>query len=39
MIRRFYAARATLPDKIRMLSGKPPVPIGRAAGLFFSGKR
>jgi len=30
LIERFYAAEATLGDKWRILSGKPPVPIGRA---------
>jgi lycopene beta-cyclase len=30
LIERFYAADATLTDKLRILSGKPPVPIGRA---------
>lgn len=30
LISRFYAARSTGLDKIRILSGKPPVPIGRA---------
>jgi lycopene beta-cyclase len=30
LIERFYAADATLTDKVRILSGKPPVPIGRA---------
>jgi lycopene beta-cyclase len=30
LIERFYAAEATLGDKLRILSGKPPVPIGRA---------
>ena len=30
LIERFYAARSTLADKARILSGKPPVPIGRA---------
>lgn len=30
LIGRFYASRSTLADKIRILSGKPPVPIGRA---------
>jgi len=39
LIRRFYAARSTLTDKIRLMSGKPPVPISRAAGIFFNGKR
>ena len=30
MMERFYAARLTGADKLRILSGKPPVPIGRA---------
>ena len=32
LIERFYAGDATLADKMRILSGKPPVPIGRALG-------
>lgn len=30
LVGRFYAGRSTLADKFRVLSGKPPVPIGRA---------
>jgi lycopene beta-cyclase len=30
LIERFYAGRSTLPDKLRILAGRPPVPIGRA---------
>jgi lycopene beta-cyclase len=30
LIGRFYAGRTTLADKARILSGRPPVPIGRA---------
>jgi len=30
LIARFYAAQSTLLDRVRVLSGKPPVPIGRA---------
>ncbi|MGE0178933.1 MAG: lycopene beta-cyclase CrtY [Sphingomonas sp.] len=30
LIERFYAAKSTLADKARILSGKPPVPIVRA---------
>ena len=30
LIERFYAGRSTLPDKARILMGKPPVPIRRA---------
>ena len=32
LIERFYAGRASLADKVRILAGKPPVPIGRALG-------
>ncbi|MDV3458834.1 lycopene beta-cyclase CrtY [Sphingomonas sp. HF-S4] len=30
LIGRFYAANSSLGDKIRVMTGKPPVPIGRA---------
>lgn len=30
LIGRFYAGRSTMADRVRILSGKPPVPIGRA---------
>lgn len=30
LIGRFYAGRSTMTDRFRILSGKPPVPIGRA---------
>jgi lycopene beta-cyclase len=30
LIARFYAGQSRLADKIRILSGKPPVPIGKA---------
>lgn len=30
LIARFYAGRSTAADKLRLLSGKPPVPVGRA---------
>ncbi|HJS12462.1 lycopene beta-cyclase CrtY [Sphingopyxis sp.] len=30
LVARFYAGRSTRSDKLRILSGKPPVPIGRA---------
>ena len=30
LVGRFYAGRSTLLDKMRVLTGKPPVPIGRA---------
>lgn len=33
LIGRFYAARSTRLDKLRVLSGKPPVPFWRAVGV------
>lgn len=30
LIGRFYAGRSTLADKVRMLAGRPPVPLGKA---------
>lgn len=30
LVRRFYAGQSTALDKVRILAGKPPVPIGRA---------
>jgi len=27
LIARFYAGKLTLPDRLRILSGKPPVPV------------
>ncbi|HEU4969823.1 lycopene beta-cyclase CrtY [Sphingomonas sp.] len=30
LIGRFYAGQTTLADKVRILAGKPPVPVGRA---------
>lgn len=32
LIGRFYAGHSKLTDKMRILSGKPPVPVGRAMG-------
>jgi lycopene beta-cyclase len=32
LIERFYAGRSTALDKLRILSGKPPVPLGKALG-------
>ncbi|GAA4716954.1 lycopene beta-cyclase CrtY [Sphingomonas lutea] len=34
-IARFYAGRLTAFDKLRVLTGKPPVPIGRALSAIF----
>lgn len=30
LVKRFYAGHSTLPDKVRVLTGKPPIPIPRA---------
>ena len=29
-IARFYASRLTWPDRLRLLTGRPPVPVSRA---------
>lgn len=40
LISRFYAGRSTLGDKLRLVSGKPPIPVGRGiAALMGSGKQ
>jgi lycopene beta-cyclase len=33
LIERFYAGRTTTFDKVRILAGKPPVPVGKAIGV------
>lgn len=39
LVERFYAGRSTWPDRLRILTGKPPVAIRRAVrALFSSGK-
>jgi lycopene beta-cyclase len=39
LVERFYAGRSTWPDRLRILTGKPPVAIPRAMhALFFPGK-
>lgn len=35
LIERFYAVRSGPIDKLRVLSGKPPVPVGRAIAAIF----
>ena len=37
LIERFYAARSTLPDRARILCGKPPVPLRAALRAFLPG--
>jgi lycopene beta-cyclase len=32
LIGRFYAGRSTIADRLRILAGKPPVPVARALG-------
>ena len=36
LITRFYAGQSTMFDKVRILSGKPPIPIGRAVNVLNS---
>lgn len=36
LVERFYAGRSTLPDKLRVLVGKPPIPISRGVGALLS---
>ncbi|KQN25041.1 lycopene cyclase [Sphingomonas sp. Leaf33] len=38
LIARFYSARSTFADKARVLSGKPPVPVGRAVRAILGGR-
>jgi lycopene beta-cyclase len=37
LISRFYAGRLTRRDRLRVLLGKPPVPVGRALRCLFDG--
>ncbi len=37
LVARFYAARPTLADRVRILSGRPPVPVGAALRAALSG--
>jgi lycopene beta-cyclase len=39
LIARFYAGTSSMADKLRILSGKPPVPIGKAISAIRSKKR
>ncbi|MBT8442503.1 MAG: lycopene beta-cyclase CrtY [Gammaproteobacteria bacterium] len=36
LVHRFYAGTTTMSDRVKILSGKPPVPIGRAIRSWFS---
>lgn len=39
LIERFYAGRSTTADKLRVLAGKPPVPVGAALASLLGGGR
>jgi lycopene beta-cyclase len=39
LVERFYAGRSTWADRLRILTGKPPVAIPRAIGALFSSGR
>lgn len=39
LIERFYAARSTRFDRLRVLAGKPPVPLGAAIASLAGGGR
>jgi lycopene beta-cyclase len=39
LIGRLYSGHSTILDKIRILAGRPPVPIGRAAKILLARKR
>ena len=38
LVERFYAGRSTLADKIRVLAGKPPVPVHKAFAALLSAR-
>jgi len=39
LIERFYTGNTTVGDMVRILSGKPPISIGRAIKAIWSKKR
>lgn len=39
LIGRFYAGQSTMTDRLRILSGKPPVPVGRAMRAMLGQRR
>lgn len=39
LISRFYAGRTNMLDKMKIMSGKPPVPVGRAVGALRDRRR
>ena len=38
LVERFYAGRSTFADRLRILSGRPPVPVTRAVGALLSSR-
>jgi lycopene beta-cyclase len=39
LVNRFYAGRPTWADRLKIVSGKPPVPVGRALASLIAGGR
>ena len=39
LVTRFYAGRSTAADKLRVLVGRPPVPIGRAVRVLWDNRK
>jgi lycopene beta-cyclase len=39
LIDRFYAGKSTVYDKLRIMTGKPPVPLGRAISVLGAHSR
>ncbi|NNC73699.1 MAG: lycopene beta-cyclase CrtY [Sphingomonadaceae bacterium] len=39
LISRFYAGRSTTLDKLRIVSGKPPIPVGRGIGALLGANK
>jgi lycopene beta-cyclase len=39
LISRFYAGRSRWTDKLRIISGKPPIPVGRGLGAIWKNTR
>lgn len=39
LVNRFYAGQPTWSDQLRILSGRPPIPVGRALASLFGGPR
>jgi lycopene beta-cyclase len=39
LIERFYAGRSTLADKLRVLTGKPPIPVSRGLKVIWENRK